>query len=105
MSDYGKGKHDSKLGLFGGRVQKYTDPLSWILGDKYTKFVSQDMPLEVNHVDDSPGALPNFCETDRAGGGKPRRVSITRKSSQRISSWPSPWRRTLKPCTKTLRAT
>jgi len=49
MSDYGKGKHDSKLGLFGGRVQKYTDPLSWIFGDKYTNFISHDLPREVNH--------------------------------------------------------
>lgn len=48
MDGYGKGKHDSKLGLFGGRVQKYTDPLSLILGDKYTSFVSQDLPREVN---------------------------------------------------------
>ncbi|WP_415830371.1 hypothetical protein, partial [Bordetella flabilis] len=40
--------HQSPIGALGSFGQKYTDPLSWIFGDKWTNLVSNKIPELAN---------------------------------------------------------
>src|ERR1041385_3574914 len=44
------GNHDSILGAFGKKGQKWTDPLSWVTGGKWADWTSTDIPRASNQV-------------------------------------------------------
>jgi len=86
MGMFDEGNHESPVGKFGGKIQRWTDPMALIFGDKWVDLTSRKIPEWSNRT--LSKVVKPFDKIDKAINPA-RRIPIVDKVSNVVADKPA----------------